>query len=100
MNDECSAFHLGSYFQIEDNRIRVEDYGNIHSGGYNESRFEAGLSGGYKFLINNRWSFNPVAYIGVSNRYQLEILENYQTLNYLSGRTMNIRVGLLVGLRL
>jgi hypothetical protein len=100
LNNDCSALHIGAYCSFEESTTAIEKHTTTYSFlKYNESVFEAGISGGYKILFNNRWVLNPVAFVGISNRYQFYLKEAINTSYYFTESVLNVQVFLQAGYR-
>jgi hypothetical protein len=98
--DDCSAFHAGIYCSFLNSSTQIGDKkSNDEYIYFKESLFEAGISGGYKVLINERWVINPAAYAGLSNRYNYQIIESRNTGQYFTTAELMINVVLEIGYR-
>jgi hypothetical protein len=98
--DDCSAFHAGIYCSTSNTNTQIDKKkSNDEFINYNESLFEAGISGGYKVLINDRWVINPAAYIGISNRYNYHIIESINMSQYFTTAELKINIVLEIGYR-
>ncbi len=99
LNEDCSAPHLGVYFNIEESGYSFYDHGSIppnHK--LNEVIYAIGISAGYKILENDHWAIDPVVYTGFSKTFRRQ-LEGVNTSYRQSNSEMLIRIALQVGYR-
>jgi hypothetical protein len=70
-SDDYSGLHWGVFCSLENANVSLT-YPTLN---YTESIFEAGFSGGYKLLVGERWVLDPSAFLGISNRFNVQKLE-------------------------